>query len=269
MMLLTLAAALAAPCDAPTSTVTLGAALDRAEVAFGELDTDGFRAAVDDARAAVPCLDETLPTPLAASLHRFEGLAAFLDGSPDRAQRAFAGARRLEPSYRFPRSVVPEGNPVLRDYEALDPDEVTTTALPTPAEGAVRLDGQLAAERVTSFPVVFQRTDGAGSVVQSAYLWPSMPTPDYAVAPATPEGRRKGADPAAIGLAVGAGVAGITSGVLYGMASSHRRAFESPDTPYADLAAEQRATNQLGTAGGAALLVAAGTGLGAFFVGVF
>lgn len=274
---LTLGAALAADCPEPTSSITLGATLDRAEAAFSDLDTDRFADEMATARKQVPCLDETVAPSLAASLHRFEGLAAFLGGSTERARMAFAGARSLEPAYRFPRTVVPEGNPVLADYEAVDPTEGHRVEVPAPAEGAVRLDGRIVTERSTAHPVLFQRTDASGAVAASAYLWPSMSMPSYpvastaAVAPTEGGGRDgKGfAAPGALGLFAGAGAAAITSGVLYGLARGRQSAFDDPTTPYADLPREQQAANQLGTASGVALGVAAGAAVGGVLVGVF
>jgi len=259
----------AADCVESASTVTLGAALDRAEAAFGALDKEAFATEMEAARAQLPCLDEAMPTALAASLHRYEGLSAFLTGAPERAQRAFAGARLLEPAYRFPRSLVPEGNPVLAAYEALDVAEDQVVAAPAPADGALRINGRVSLERSTSFPVVFQRIDGDGAVAESAYLWPSMPLPSYEVAPERSASSSGGVDVAAVGLLAGAGAAAITSGVLYGLARSHANRFDDPSTPYVDLASEQQAANQLGTASGVALGVAAGAGLGGVLVGVF
>jgi len=273
MWTLTIGWALAAECPEPASTVSLGATLDRAEASYGDLDLDAFDEAVDSLRAQVPCLDEVVPSPLVASVHRFEGLKAFVDGAPDRSRRAFAAARSLEPAYRFPRSVVPEGNPVLDDYEAMDPEaDGATATVAAPAVGSFRFDGRVGAQRPTQFPTLYQRLGGDGEVVASAYLWPSMPLPPYEVAPASPEGSEglsQGARVARIGLLAGAGAAAVTSGVLYGLAAQQHARFDDPSTPYVELESARRATNTLAAGSGVSALVAVGAGVGGVLVGVF
>jgi len=268
MWILLLNAALAAECPEPATTITLGATLDQAESSYGDLDLDGFDEALGAIRAQIPCLQEVVPSPLVASLHRFEGLKAFLDGAPDRSQRAFAAARSIEPAYRFPRSVVPEGNPVLDDYAAMDPATQESSTAPTPAAGALRIDGQLTQERSTSFPVLFQRVDGGGAVAESAYLWPSMPLPTYEVAPEVSDADRS-RRAARVALFSAAGAAAITSGVMYGMAAAQHARFDSADTAYADLDDARRATNTLAAGSGVAAVVAAGAGIGGVLVGRF
>jgi len=270
MWILTLISlAWAADCPEPATTVTLAATIDEAEASYTDLDLDTFDASLASLRAQVPCLQELVPTPLVASLHRTEGLKAFLDGAPDSSQRAFAAARTLEPAYRFPRSMVPEGNPLLEDYEAMDPAEQVMAAVPAPAEGSLRLDGRVSSERSTTYPVLFQRVDQAGAVVASAYLWPSMPLPNYELAPEGGEGPSPGVKAARVGLFAGAGAALLTSGIMYGMASAAHRRFDDPSTPYAELDAARRTTNTLAAGSGVAAAVAVGAGVGGVLVGRF
>ena len=64
------------------------------------------------------CVSEPVPRNVAAAVHRMTGLRGFVDRDPDRSTKAFAAGRYLEPAYKFPATLVPEGHPVLRDYEA-------------------------------------------------------------------------------------------------------------------------------------------------------
>lgn len=170
-----------AACESPTTNEDLVVVLEKAADAYGALDRDTFEASLRDAKAIVPCLGQVISRPAAAELHRATALSAFLARDQDLARQRFAAARSIEPSYAFPDTLVPEGNPVRDLYTALDPKSSPILVLPTPEEGSLRLDGSVTAERATLFPVVFQRLDGDGAVVESVLLSPGAPPPTYAV----------------------------------------------------------------------------------------
>src|SRR5688500_15029340 len=111
MLTLLLAPLAAAQCDGPTSTADLEAALLDARRSLERLDGTAFGAATDRIDAVLPCLGEPMSRHLAAEVHRTKGIRAVTERSPD-ASRYFAAARTIEPAYKFPSTLIPEGNPV-------------------------------------------------------------------------------------------------------------------------------------------------------------
>lgn len=277
-LLLTLSAGLAAAadCPEPRTTADLVSALDEAKGAYGNLDVDAFRAAVQRARGALPCVTDEVTGHLAAELHRFEGLLAFFDRDPSRSTTAFAAARSVEPNYRFPESLVPAGNPVLKDYEAIDPDGGKVERLPEPASGRLVLDGRTSTARSQSFPTVAQLVDEGGKVTATAYLWPGDPVPDYApkaVAEVEPTGptsrttrRRTGPNKP---LLVGAGASVAAAAALYAGAFVVHGRYENDQTPVGSLDGLRAANNGLVLASGASVVVGASLGAAAFVVARF
>jgi len=264
------AAALAWGCEAPSTTPQLEAALHEAQEAFVAADLDAFVTATDEAREMVPCIDEVVPGNLVAVLHRTEGLAAFFEEDTERAGRAFAAARRLDPLYRFPSAVVPSGNPLLDVYVAVGLDDGSTTELPPPAEGSLRLDGRRATHRPDELPLLFQRLGGQGRVQTTAYLWPGEPVPEYpaagprnALAPPMPTSGRAstGDEPARSSvrtpLRVSAGATAVGAGLLYGAAALVHLQYDLADD--ADQLGRLRSSNNvLVASSGAALITSAG-----------
>src|SRR5688572_19383475 len=104
-----LASLASAACEAPTSTADLEAALLEARRSLERLDTTAFVTATDRVDAVVPCLGEPMTPHLAAEVHRTKGIRAVTERNPD-ASRYFAAARSLEPAYKFPSTLIPEGN---------------------------------------------------------------------------------------------------------------------------------------------------------------
>lgn len=249
-----------ASCDRDVPKAEVLDRLDRAETALLELDVEGFRARMAEAEALLPCVRERLEPSVVAELHRLWGLRAFGDRDP-LAPAAFAAARRLEPAYRFPETLIPTGSPVLEAYAALDPSERATTPLPPPARGELLVDGRPELERPADWPVLVQHLDPE-SAGFTAWLMPGSPVPAYDTA-----GPLAARDPGArrrLRLAAGAGSALVVGGVLYGFAlHGHARYLDVDHRPVADdrLPGLRARTNALVVASAVSTLAAAGAGV--------
>lgn len=266
-------------CAAPTSTADVETSLAEAEAKFTNLDMDGFRRAVDQAFVALPCVREPVPRHLAASLHRWRGLRAYVDRDPDTSTRAFAAARSIEPSWTFPESLVPPGNPVLTDYAAIDPATGRLEPVPAPNDGTLYFDGRAGVERPASFPTVFQRLDGAGAVVTTRYLMPGDALPAYPPRPAgvaaadpaplpeqAPTAERH---PLRVPFVVGATAGVLGSGACYVLARRSSASYYGRDPVITDpdtLAGLRSRTNTLTVAAAVAGAAGVGLGVGAVFV---
>lgn len=272
------AATARAACPAAIPTTTFANDLALAQASYTELDVEGFRAAMARAHEDLPCLDEEIPPHLAAEMHRFEGLLAFLDRRSDRSTTAFAAARSIEPHYHFLDSFVPPGNPVLGDYSALNPDDGQTIVLAEPAEGRVVLDGRSSLARSGSFPTIFQLVSDSGEVQTTHYLWPEDPVPPYLErsVPITNQQRTRGSGAVAVvrtgpdrGLLTGAGLCTAAAALLYGGAFVVHQRYDNPDTGIEQLGGLRAANNTLVLASGASAGVALGLTTSAFLVARF
>lgn len=270
-------------CPTPTNTADLVSALDDAKEAYGNLEVEAFRAAMGRVHERLPCLEEEVTRHLAAELHRFEGLLGFLDRDSDRSQRAFASARAIEPNYKFPASLVPEGNPALAAYTALAPDKGTVVRVADPLQGRLLFDGATGKMRPTTFPTVFQRMDAEGAVMETAYLWPGDALPPYPARsvpvdlvggepdPTKPVPDLVGAVRAGPnkGLLAGAGATALASGLLYGSAFLVHQRYNNLETDVSKLDGLRRVNNGFVLASGATLATAVGLGTSAFLTGRF
>lgn len=102
----------AAACPEPVAAAALADAVAGAELAFVRLDGADFRVRVDAAEAALACLAEPLTPEVAARVHRLFGLSAFVERDAVGARRAFASARRADPTLPSPGAGLPDGHPV-------------------------------------------------------------------------------------------------------------------------------------------------------------
>lgn len=249
----------AADCPTASTTRSLQSSLDAAEAAFGRADVDAFGEAMGQVRGSVPCLGEKVPAPMAAQLHRLEGLAAFVDQQSSRAEQAFAAARRIEPTYTFPSAVVPPANPVLELYGARDaggPQE----ALPPPPAGETWLDGRAATARPTTQPGLLQVVlEGRPS--SSTYLWPDDPLP-YATS-ARPQRSGGGGGSVAVQATRygGIGLAAVGLGTLVGGLVTGPSPDDTLDQAFAKASRDDALTGV-----GGALVALGGAGIGISFV---
>ncbi|MCB9760216.1 MAG: hypothetical protein H6739_10310 [Alphaproteobacteria bacterium] len=256
-------------CPKTYQTNELRVLLEDAEAAFGRLQLDAFNAATTQAAEILPCLSEPLPRPLAATFHRTRGLRLFVERDIEGARLSFAAARSIEPAYRFPTDLVPEGNPVLQEYGAVDVEAGTWLPLPEP-EGRVTFDGRDELSRPVDWPTIMQIFDIAGQVQQTVYLQPGDPTPEYNIRVITLRDRipplLEPNIPPNPRLLAGAGGAALVAGGLYTAAVLSRRAFDDDGTD-TDLIDPLRArTNGLVVATWVGGTAAVALGAGAFFV---
>ncbi len=213
-------------CDATTTNEDVAVPLEAALGAYEDLDIATFEASAAQAETAVACLGESISRGNAAEFHRVRALAAFLEAQETVCMKRFAAARSIEPQYRFPTTVVPDGNPVLSLYDAVDPKKGASVTLPFPKEGTVRLDGSTGLKWNRELPIVYQRIDANGLIIETRILAPNAPVPDYPSTTRSPEvqKKRRGARTALTIAGVGSLVA---AGGLYGIALGTKGAFNS------------------------------------------
>ena len=173
--------ALASTCPVATYSTDLSESIHDAKDTFADLDIVAFKAATDRLAQMIPCLEDPITGSVAADVHRFQGIRAFSDRDDPLAQMMFAAARKIEPSYVFPETLIPAGNPVRLAYEAADLGDGAFVVVPTPAQGYLQFDGRTTQRRNISWPTLYQRVDGAGAIVETAYLLPEDELPTYRV----------------------------------------------------------------------------------------
>lgn len=203
LLLVALAAAATADCSAPRSLAELGASNAFAERAWGE-DAAVFDEAAAALEPTLACVIEVIPPTEAARVHRIRGLLAFRKRDLEGATAAFAAARELDPEYRFPDALVPEGNPVETLYRnARTAQELQR--FDAPKRGwTLRLNGAEATTRNDATPVVVQVVDPVGRVQTGAWIAEHAVLPPY---PTWREGLRTPLVVAgASAVAVGAGL---------------------------------------------------------------
>lgn len=220
-------------CLRPVGTDEFLVTLDQAEAAFVDLEEDRFLDGMQRASLLLPCLDDGLPEVTAARYHRAQGLLLYTTDREELALEAFRAARALDPDYRFPEAMFPEGHALRAAYDAL-PTEDPTWAPPRPRDGRLAFDGR-DGRRPTDRPTLFQHLDDGGAALSTRYVRPSEPLPPY---PATPRRRQRL-------LAVGAGAL-ATGAALYGGAWAARSSFYGAEDPtLADLQRQRAITNGL------------------------
>lgn len=271
--LLSPSTAAASECAEAVTARQLAQHVSAGDVAFADLDEEGFQSARWEAGQSVRCLNEPLSSGQVASFHRLEALAAFLDRDHANAVMSFKSVLAVAPGYDLPLSLAPDNHPLRVDFEvASGLADGGQELLPPPAEGEVRIDGMVAEAAPLGRPFVFQYIDGDGVVRSSELVRPGMPIPEY------PAGKVRGSSRSGGGgggfgintpLAVTAGVAALTSVGLYAAASSRSASFWSPATPSAQLPELRRQTNTLQGLSLGAGVVAVGAGAGAVVVGSF
>jgi hypothetical protein len=263
VLLATSIGAARAECPAPTANADLVGVLEEATTAFGKLEIEAFQAAAARAEDVVACLAEPVSRPTAASYHRVQGLSFFLQRNSPEAKLSFAAARSVEPAYAFPTDLVPEGNPVRADYEAVDPKAGPFDVALPPKAGSLRLNGSQSMRRARPLPVIFQLLDGRGAVVETALVPGGAPLPPYD-ARGLDKPRAAGDGPS-LPLLIGGGVALAAAGGLYAGALVTKGSIEQTDV-IADLDGKRRTANTLVLASAGAGAVGVGLGVTSFLV---
>lgn len=245
------AVAATSDCTAPRSLAELRDSNAFAERAWGE-DAAVFDEAAAALEPTLACVIEVIPPTEAARVHRLRGLLAFRKRDLQAATAAFAAARELDPEYRFPEALVPEGNPVDTLYRnARAATELRS--FDAPKRGwTLRLNGAEAAARNEATPAVIQVVDPVGRVQSGAWIAEHAALPAY---PTWREGLRTPLVVAGLSaVAVGAG--------LWGFGAATR-----PDPASLTTASEGQAAEARQAAIGGGAIGAAALGLGTIGVG--
>ena len=270
MLLLSTVGVWAEDCPQPVSVSELVVSLELAEAAQADADLVGLHASTDRATEQLACLQEPITRALAARFHRTLGLRLLLDREMDEARRAFAASRSIEPGYRFPETLVPQGNPVLDEYHALPVENPALQQVPVPRQGYLLFDGREGSQRPVSWPAVVQLCDEDGAVLATSWAWPGDPLPEYV---ARREPSVSGAHPTSsshggmrVGLMVGSGVSAAAAVTLLALSRDASATYYDPSTTGEDeLGRLQGQANGLLAASEVATILTAGLGLAVAF----
>ncbi len=254
-LLLTLALGAEGDCAGPTREADVRHTLDTAYGALEALDIGAFVEATEALDIALPCLAEPLAPKLIAEIHRTKGIRAFGEREAEAAGLMWAASRSIDPGFRFPYNLIPDGNPVREAYLAVDVAERTVETVDPPSTGDLRFDGYSTVDRPANFPTLVQYVRPDGGVAFTRYLQPSDTVPDYPTGPqpvgpqppmpvtpmpspqpvprpyTPPPAKRSVRAP----LWFAAGLTAMASGITYGLAGSAKQDFLDPTTADADL----------------------------------
>lgn len=268
-----------ATCPARSSLGDLELSLAAVEKAYAGLDRDQVLAQGELATRILGCLEKPLGPSHAARFHRAWGLRSFVAQEIETTRIDFAAARRLEPSTSLPAAIAPPGNPLHEAFFALDPSGFSSNAVLAPKDQRLVFDG-LNEVRPQGLPCLVQLLDSRRTVLGTWHLAANAPLPRIetlkpapvatatgvptatGVATVTPARTEPSSrNPVRKGLFIGAGVSGVSSLALYGLAWNARRNFNQAANPSAATTAYNRNhsfTAASGVAGGLALALASG-----------
>ena len=238
--------AFAVDCPEATTAAALNDQLDDAEDAYRSVNLDDFTLALDSSVLLLPCMGEPLSKGVAARFHRMQGMGQVIGRDPDAARRSFEAARRADPTYIWPDSLIPPGHVIRTTYDEAEPQIDKDAEIPPPESGAILLDGVAREARPTLSPTIFQWIGDDGTVKITQIVRVGAGLPDYAQAvvaapepePETPEPEPVGPEepvvsrsgsivvPAAVtggAVALGAG----SLGVFFGQTRAHYNSYLS------------------------------------------
>jgi len=194
---------------------------------------------------------------MAAEWHRLMGLKGVAAQNDKMATLAFAAARNIEPLYKLPGSMQPEGLGVAEKYGSFDVD---TGEFEIIEPGEIQFDGRPGTKRPLSWPSIVQVFDENGSVTSTTFLTPSQPVPDYpkqakmgggepTELPVTPEPLpvERGKPEPKMPVLAATGGAAVLATTFFVMASASHGKWADTSTPYSDLEALENKTNMLTT----------------------
>jgi hypothetical protein len=173
-------------CETSYALPKLSGSLQVAEASFAELDVAGFSNSIEETVLFVlPCLKDPIETVVAAQVHRMLALRAYSSRREDLIEPSMLAGRQLEPDYRWPEVLIPEGHEFREQYEALPAVPSGTRTLRSPKDGTVLIDGEATLDLVTERAAIVQYLDGEGQTQWTQYRMPSDDVRSYPVAPRT------------------------------------------------------------------------------------
>jgi hypothetical protein len=170
-------------CPNHYSPEKLNEQLDKAEAAFSKLDAVGFTTSMETLGLMTPCLNAAVSPGLSARLHRAEAIRLYTSGDTKRSLSSLLSSRTLQPNYQFPEDLFPTGYALLKEYDRIQPSFLPGSSSPFPKVGGLSFDGTLTRTRPTDRPTLFQHLSDDGSPMQTLYIRPGTPLPDYAIHP--------------------------------------------------------------------------------------
>lgn len=245
----------------------MNAALERAMTDQKILaNTQQFSDAIDAARAQLPCLSTTIAEAYAVRFHIATGLSAFAAGDKEQALLSFRAAVKIDENAKLPPLVGRPGTPLGNLFEQAKYSPSTGEPVGAATGEATLVDGKRRPARPVELPTILQRIGEEGKVLETVYLLPGEPLPQWAL-PRAPEleqshsfARPRSAKPYFIASGVLTGVA-LAS---YGANILVNNQFEDPETPTSDFASLQKqsiATTIVSSAAGAAAVGTGGFGI--------
>jgi hypothetical protein len=177
-----------AACPRQFDATDLMEAVAGGEVAFGNLDAEGFEANHVALLARLACLAVPLSLDEVARVHRMMALhAAFAE--PDRIVPALAALLVVEPQHQLPTALVPEGHPLREALGRAGQATRVTDSVPLKEleEGWFEVDGTARRAVPARRAAIVQRLDGQMRVVETRYWWPGDRLGDWAGAGPEPD----------------------------------------------------------------------------------
>ncbi len=231
----------------------LSVELGKAETAYANLDTMGFRDRMNGmAGLLLPCMGDLVPADLAARTHRVIAFQQLELGNPAAAEAAVSAVHHVDPALTLPDDWLPPEHPLRTAFAAATPPSYSK--VPEPRVGTIAFDGTNGRLRPREVPTVFQQFDASGVAQSTVYLGPMDPLPTYSAIP-----RRRTT------LAISGGASGALGlGLMAASFLQYQSMVASADdlsVPKADLIAMRGTTNALYLGG--ATFLGAGVGLGA------
>jgi hypothetical protein len=194
--------------------------------AYEQLEVERFRALVQRAHDAVPCLEAPIDPDDAAQLHLAMALEAWTERDEERVVEALRGLLSLEPSYQPSVVIAPEGGGLATAFEA------ARAAGPGSTDPMIGLelwvDGRSAPTLPRERAALVQWT--ATDRLESRYTWPEDPSAELRrasrqVGAPLPSGSHRSR-----GLAIAAGATGLVALLAAGQANDAWDAFHATDS---------------------------------------
>lgn len=207
-------------CETSYAVTKLAGALGGAEASFSQLDVSGFSNSIEETILFVlPCLKEPVDSVVAARVHRMLALRAYSSRREELINPSLLAGRQLQPDYKWPDDLIPEGHEFRDRYEALPVLAAESRKLRAPSEGSLWVDGEQTLEMVMGRASIVQYINSEGETDWTQYRMPSDDLRSYPVIPRT---RYR--------LLVASGVQLAVAGALLGGSIAAKDAFDDQST---------------------------------------